>query len=126
MPSPDLIADCGSCAALCCVWTAFDASEDFAFSKPAGVACQYLRPDCRCAIHAQLTVRGLRGCAAYDCHGAGQHATRRLAGADLADRERQQLFFVLRDVHELLGLLGGAAALCSVSHGELTEALEVE
>ena len=95
MTRPDLVADCPRCAALCCVWSAFDASDDFAFSKPAGVACRNLRRDHRCAIHRELIGRGLRGCAAYDCHGAGQRATLSLVGGvtqeDVAaSRERLQ------------------------------------
>jgi hypothetical protein len=123
MTRPDLVADCTRCAALCCVWSAFDASDDFAFSKPAGVACPYLRRDHRCAIHDQLAGRGLRGCAAYDCHGAGPRATRLFAEIRLADRERHEVFLVLRDVHELLWLLTGAAALCPASHAELAAEL---
>jgi hypothetical protein len=116
---PGLVADCARCAALCCVWSTFDASDDFAFSKPAGVACPNLRRDCRCAVHDELAIRGLGGCAAYDCHGAGPRATRLFAGAELTDRERHDVFAVLRDAHELLWLLGGAARLCPPSHGDL-------
>jgi hypothetical protein len=123
MTRPDLVADCTRCAALCCVWSAFDASDDFAFSKPAGVACRHLRCDHRCAIHDQLVGRGLRGCAAYDCHGAGPRATRLFAAARLTDRQRHEAFLVLRDAHELLWLLDGAAALCPASQPELAAAL---
>lgn len=119
MTRPDLVADCTRCAALCCVWSAFDASDDFAFSKPAGVACHHLRRDHRCAIHDQLAGRGLRGCAAYDCHGAGPRATRLFAASRLTDRQRHEAFLVLRDAHELLWLLAGAAALCPASQPEL-------
>jgi hypothetical protein len=122
MTRPDLVADCTRCAALCCVWSAFDASDDFAFSKPAGVACRHLRRD-RCAIHDQLVGRGLRGCAAYDCHGAGPRATRLFAASRLTDRQRHEAFLVLRDAHELLWLLDGAAALCPASQPELATAL---
>jgi hypothetical protein len=100
----DLLPDCGSCAAICCVTTGFDAGEDFAFAKPAGVACRHLTPDLRCAVHDELVGRGLRGCAAYDCYGAGQKATRAGAGEDG--------FRALRDVHELLWLLTEAQKLC--------------
>lgn len=123
MTRPDLVADCTRCAALCCVWSAFDASDDFAFSKPAGVACRNLRRDHRCAIHDQLVGRGLRGCAAYDCHGAGPRATRLFAATRLTDRQRHEAFLVLRDAHELLWLLTGAAALCPASQPELAAAL---
>lgn len=118
----DLIADCAQCAAVCCVATSFDASEDFAFDKPAGTACPYVRPDCRCAIHDQLAVRGMRGCAIYDCHGAGPRVTRAFAGRPGCERERNEAFLVLRVVHEQLWLLSEAAALCerlSSSPGEL-------
>jgi hypothetical protein len=123
MTRPDLVADCTRCAALCCVWSAFDASDDFAFSKPAGVACHHLRRDHRCAIHDQLTGSGLRGCAAYDCHGAGPRATRLFAASRLTDRERHEAFLILRDAHELLWLLAGAAALCPASQPALAAEL---
>ena len=118
MPRLSLAADCGNCAALCCTWLAFDASEDFAFSKPAGVPCRHLRRD-RCAIHDDLAGRGLRGCALYDCHGAGPRATRMFAAAPLTDRERHDAFAILRELHELLWLLDGASALylkCKFDH----------
>lgn len=123
MTRPDLVADCTRCAALCCVWSAFDASDDFAFSKPAGIACRHLRRDHRCAIHHQLAGHGLGGCVAYDCHGAGPRATRLFAAAWLTDRQRHEVFLVLGDVHELLWLLTGAAALCPASHAELAAEL---
>ena len=85
MRRPDLVPDCGSCAALCCVATSFEAYEDFAFDKAAGVACRYLMRDCRCAIPDALVERGFRGCAAYDCYGASQRATRAFSGAHDAD-----------------------------------------
>ncbi len=106
MRRPDLVPDCERCAAVCCVATSFDASEDFAYSKSAGVACRYLR-DCRCAIHAELPERGFRGCAIYDCYGAGPRATRAFSGP-----QRDDAFLILRAVHELLFLLTEAAKLC--------------
>lgn len=123
MTRPDLVADCPRCAALCCVWSAFDASDDFAFGKPAGVACRHLRRDHRCAIHDQLAGRGLRGCAAYDCHGAGPRATRLFAATRLTARQRHDAFLALRDAHELLWLLTGAAALCPGSQPDLAAEL---
>lgn len=123
MTRPDLVADCTRCAALCCVWAAFDASDDFAFSKPAGTACRHLRRDHRCAVHPQLAGRGLRGCAAYDCHGAGPRATRLFDATRLTDRQRHEVFLVLRDAHELLWLLTGAATLCPASEPALATEL---
>jgi hypothetical protein len=114
MRRPDLVPDCGSCAALCCVATSFEASDDFAFDKAAGVACRYLRRDHRCAIHDELAVRGFPGCTVYDCYGAGQRATRAFAGTHDAE-QRNEAFRVLRVVHELLWLLTEAAKLCPPS-----------
>jgi len=128
MHRPELVADCGTCAALCCVLSGFDASEDFAFSKPTGVRCPNLLPSCRCAIHDELVVRGLAGCAAYDCHGAGPRATRLFAATLLTRRQRHDAFAMLREIHELLWLLTGAAALCADEpelRGELEQARDV-
>jgi hypothetical protein len=106
----ELVAACDRCAALCCTHLAFDASPAFAFSKAAGEACPHLRAN-RCSIHARLVACGFAGCAAYDCHGAGPRATRLFAEARLSPREEHEVFAVLRDVHELLWILDGAATL---------------
>lgn len=119
MRRPDLEADCASCAAICCTATSFAASEDFAFDKPAGVACGHLRRDGRCAIHDELAVRGFSGCAVYDCYGAGPRVTRAFAGVQGAERRRDAAFLALRVVHELLWLLTEAAKLCPASPAEL-------
>jgi len=113
MRRPDLVPDCASCAAVCCIATSFDASEDFAFDKAAGVGCQYLGRDCRCAIHEELLDRGFRGCAVYDCFGAGPRVTRAFAGMEDCDRERNDAFLILRVVHEQLWLLTEAGRLCN-------------
>lgn len=109
MPPVDLVADCDHCDALCCTHLAFDASPAFAFSKPAGVPCPHLRAN-RCSIHARLAARGFAGCAAYDCHGAGQRATalfarRAEAGHPLTDREKHDVFAALRELHEAMWIL---------------------
>ena len=101
MRRPDLVPDCASCAALCCVATSFDASEDFAIDKPAGKACPNLGDDCRCTIHDELVIRGFAGCAIYDCYGAGQRAN------GVAPS-----FLALRVIHELIWLLTETAKLC--------------
>ena len=112
---------------MCCVATSFDASEDFAFDKPAGTACRYVRPDCRCAIHDQLVERGFGGCAIYDCYGAGPRVTRAFAGRRGCDRARNEAFLILRVVHELLWLLTQAARRCSDQIDlDLARAIDVE
>ena len=124
MRRPDLVADCASCAAICCIATSFDASEDFAFAKPAGVACANLTRDCRCAIHDELAVHGFAGCAVYDCHGAGPRVTRAFAGVADRGQPRDAAFRILRVVHELLWLLTEAVKLGPP--GELAAQLAAE
>ena len=115
----DLVHDCARCAALCCVATSFDASDDFAFAKEAGVPCPHLTREHRCGIHDQLLERGFRGCAVYACHGAGQRATSELGDAGDAAARRNEAFLLLRVVHELLWYLTEAAKLCPASHGDV-------
>jgi hypothetical protein len=126
MRRPDLVPDCASCAALCCVATSFEASEDFAHDKPAGVPCRYLRRDCRCSIHEELGPRGYPGCAIYDCYGAGQRATRAFAGRPGSETERDVAFFTLRVLHELLWMLTEAFQLCPPACKGVRAELEVE
>jgi hypothetical protein len=80
MPDPSLRGDCARCAALCCVAVAFDRSESFAFDKPADTPCGNLDGGFGCALHARLADEGFRGCAAYDCYGAGQIVTQQMFG----------------------------------------------
>lgn len=119
MPRPDLVADCGRCAALCCIATSFDAGEDFAFAKAAGVRCRHLTREARCAIHERRSELGFSGCAIYDCHGAGQRATRAFATRPDSNLERNEAFFALRTVFELLWLLSQAQQLCPDSQPQL-------
>jgi hypothetical protein len=117
MLDPMLRADCARCAALCCVFLAFDRSELFAIDKAPGEPCPHLTSDCRCHIHAKLTRCGFGGCARYDCLGAGQHVTQHLFGGR-SWRENPELtrpmleaFRAMRGVHELLHLLDMAGRL---------------
>ena len=71
-PGLELRADCARCFALCCVAPTFAVSVDFAINKKAGKPCPNLHSDLRCGIHTQLRQQGFRGCAVYDCFGAGQ------------------------------------------------------
>ncbi|HEU4784906.1 MAG TPA: hypothetical protein VFS83_16330, partial [Ktedonobacterales bacterium] len=68
----NLRADCARCFALCCVAPTFAVSADFAINKRAGKPCPNLHSDFRCGIHTRLREKGFRGCAVYDCFGAGQ------------------------------------------------------
>lgn len=128
---PDLRADCGRCAGLCCVAPALAASADFAIDKPAGQPCHYLRPDFRCGIHDRLRSEGFPGCAVYDCFGAGQRVVQVTFGGrswrgdpELAGR-MFAAFAVLRQLHELLWHLAEALSMPAAGavHAELAGAL---
>ena len=112
-----LHADCGRCAALCCICLDFDRSEFFAFDKPAGVACSNLNANHQCHIHPDLIERGFSGCVHFDCLGAGQHVTQEVfAGRSWKDdpgllQPMSDAFRVMRRVHELLALLQTADRL---------------
>jgi uncharacterized protein YjbI with pentapeptide repeats len=128
---PSLRADCENCFALCCVAPAFSASADFAITKNAGQACPHLQSDFRCGIHTRLRQQGFRGCAAYDCFGAGQKVSQVTFGGQdwrRVPRTAKQMFAVfsiMRDLHELLWYLTEALTLQSARplHGELSHAL---
>lgn len=108
---------CEECCGLCCVAPAFLASADFAIDKAAGRPCPNLQPDFRCGIHSTLRDLGFPGCVAYDCLGAGQRVAQEVfAGADWqSNREIAPqmfaVFFVVRQLHELLWYLTEALGL---------------
>jgi uncharacterized protein YjbI with pentapeptide repeats len=126
-----LRADCGRCFGLCCVAPAFSVSADFAIDKPAGHPCPHLQPGFRCGIHHDLRGRGFRGCAVYDCFGAGQQVSQvTFGGRDWrqdpsAATQMYAVFPVMRQLHELLWYLAAALALppARAVHGELRHAL---
>ncbi|WP_390479726.1 pentapeptide repeat-containing protein, partial [Frankia casuarinae] len=125
-----LRADCGRCFALCCVAPAFSASVDFAIDKPAGTACPNLNAGFRCAVHEQLRPRGFRGCAVYDCFGAGQQVCQVTYGgrdwraAPDSARQMFDVFAVMRTLHELLWYLSEALSRPAAAplHAELHDA----
>ncbi len=113
---PLLRADCARCFALCCVAPAFAKAADFPLAKPAGQPCPNLREDHGCAIHTRLRPTGFTGCAAYDCHGAGQQVAQiTFAGRDWRQHPDQAaamfaVFPTMRALHELLTHLTHAQA----------------
>lgn len=112
-----LRADCQRCVGLCCVAPTFAASADFAIDKPAGQPCPHLESDFRCDIHANLRQQGFRGCAVYDCFGAGQYVSQMsFSGTDWRREPRLakqmfEVFAVVRQLHELLWHLAEALRL---------------
>ncbi|WP_163850481.1 hypothetical protein [Pseudooceanicola aestuarii] len=111
-----LHADCGACAALCCLALALDRGPSFAIDKAAGAPCPNLSGHL-CGIHSQLADRGFSGCTRYDCLGAGQRVVQELfAGRSWQDdpalaRPMMAAFADMRAVHERMELLRAAAVL---------------
>jgi uncharacterized protein YjbI with pentapeptide repeats len=124
----ELRADCGRCAALCCVGPAFSASAEFAIDKPAGQPCPHLTPGFRCSIHDRLRPSGFAGCAAFDCLGAGQQVVQvTFGGRDWRAEpeigpEMFETFAVMRRLHQLLWHLNEALALRPA--GQLARAVD--
>ncbi len=111
-----LAPDCARCSGLCCVALPFARSADFAVDKPVGRPCLNLADDDRCRVHDRLRSTGWRGCATYDCFGAGQHVSQVLFGG-VSWREDPSsaatMFAVLpvvHQLHEMLSHLREAAA----------------
>jgi hypothetical protein len=108
----------------------FARSADFPVDKAAGRPCTHLQPDLRCAIHDRLREKGYRGCATFDCFGAGQRVTQQtFPGADWranAHRAREifTAFGIVRQLHEMLVHLGQATTLVADGplHAELVAA----
>jgi uncharacterized protein YjbI with pentapeptide repeats len=111
-----LRADCGRCVGLCCVALPFAVSADFPVTKAAGEPCEHLQRNSRCDIHAGLREHGFRGCAVFDCFGAGQQVTQvTFGGRDWRDpavaASMYAAFAVMRQLHELLWYLCEAVSL---------------
>lgn len=102
-----LTADCTRCRGLCCVGLFFAATDGFPVDKEAGVPCVNLLPDCRCKIHGELAARGMKGCMAFDCLGAGQRTT---AGGG-SDGEQAVRFPAVWRLHRTLWYLHEALCL---------------
>ncbi len=113
----ELSADCARCFGLCCVVPAFARSVDFAIDKPAATPCPNLREDFGCGIHAELRPRGMPGCTAYDCFGAGQQVSQvTFEGVDWRSApttaaQMYAVFPVMRELHEFLWYLRESASL---------------
>jgi hypothetical protein len=120
----NLVADCSRCAGLCCVAPAFAASAEFAFSKPAGVACRHLDAGARCSIHDRLVPSGFPGCAAYDCFGAGQRTVALFGGSQRSAR-MLRAYEVVRQLHELLWYAADALSRPAAApvHADLSAAV---
>ncbi len=112
----DLTPDCNQCAALCCVFLAFDEGESFGFDKAAGEPCRNLSRHA-CTIHADLATTGFKGCVHFDCQGAGQRVVQEVfAGRSWRDQPElaapmEAAFRAMRRLHEDYALLTAAPRL---------------
>jgi len=97
----NLRADCERCFALCCVAPTFSISADFPITKKAGQACPNLQPDFRCGIHPRLRQQGFRGCAVYDCFGAGQ----KVSQITFAGRDWRQAPITAKQMFEVFAIM---------------------
>lgn len=107
----ELAIDCSNCCGLCCVALYFAKSEGFPKDKAPGKPCQHLQADFRCALHGELKAKGLHGCMAYDCFGAGQKTTQVLYGGGSwrdpqIDAEQMfKAYLKLYQIHQMLWYL---------------------
>lgn len=113
----ELRVDCKNCFGLCCVALYFSASEGFPTNKDAGKPCINLQSDFTCSVHKSLKKKGLKGCTAYDCFGAGQKVAQvTFRGQDWRQAsesadEMFKAFLIMRQLHEMLWYLSEAFIL---------------
>ncbi|MBU3184043.1 pentapeptide repeat-containing protein [Clostridium estertheticum] len=119
----NLRVDCKNCFGLCCVALYFSASEGFPIDKDAGRPCINLQSDFNCSVHKDLRDKGLKGCTAYDCFGAGQKVAQvTYSGRDWrlvpeSAKQMFEVFLIMRQLHEMLWYLTEASTL-QVAHSE--------
>lgn len=110
----NLRVDCQKCFGFCCVALYFSASEGFPTDKDAGKPCINLQSDFKCAVHKNLREKGLKGCTAYDCFGAGQKVAQSTYGGQDWKRDPENakqmfdVFLVMRGLYEMLWYLAEA------------------
>lgn len=137
VPSPDkdlfnLRADCENCFGLCCVALYFSTTEGFPEDKEAGQPCINLQTDFRCSVYPSLRERGLKGCIAFDCFGAGQKVSQiSFSGNDWQNSPAStdmmfKVFLIMRHLHELLWYLTDALNSMPARsiHGAISAMLE--
>lgn len=109
--------DCQKCFGFCCVALYFSVLEGFPVDKEAGKPCLNLQNDFSCGIHSSLIGKGLKGCTAYDCFGAGQKVAQiTYNGQDWrkvpeSAQAMFEVFSIMRQLHEILWYLTEALFL---------------
>jgi uncharacterized protein YjbI with pentapeptide repeats len=133
----NLRADCENCFGLCCVALPYAKSADFAFDKDSGTPCRNLQSNYLCGIHNELRNRGFRGCAAYECFGAGQKVSQSTYnGKDWRTNkdvslEMFEVYPIMQQLHEMLWYLnealtnGAAKSIYKELHNSLIETEEL-
>lgn len=122
----ELKIECEKCFGLCCVALYFSSSEGFPTNKNAGEPCINLQSDFTCSVHNNLRNKGLKGCTAYDCLGAGQKVAQiTFSGQDWRQdpesaNQMFEAFLIMRQLHEMLWYLTQALSL-QTDHGTKVE-----
>ncbi|WP_234124893.1 pentapeptide repeat-containing protein [Clostridium hydrogenum] len=107
----ELKIDCEKCFGLCCTALYFSASEGFPNNKDAGKPCINLQSDFTCSVHKKLSDKGLKGCTAYDCFGAGQKLAQvTFKGQSWRENKESankmfEAFLIMRQLHEMMWYL---------------------
>jgi Uncharacterized low-complexity proteins len=98
---------CERCFGLCCVALYYSKQDGFPQDKSAGTPCLKLDAGFRCSVHEKLGELGLKGCAAYECFGAGQQVSQvTFAGESWRSQPASagmmfRVFLILRHLYEL-------------------------
>lgn len=118
----ELKADCKGCFGLCCIALYFSASDGFPTNKDAGKPCINLKEDFTCSVHTSLKDRGLKGCTAYECFGAGQkiakvtYEGKNWRHVPEVSKQMFEVFLIMRQLHEMLWYLTEAFDIHNESH----------
>lgn len=113
----NLKIDCKNCFGFCCVALYFSASDGFPTNKKSGKPCINLKSDFSCSIHKDLRKKGLKGCTAYDCFGAGQkvaqvtYSRHDWMQTPKSANQMFEVFLIMRQLHEMLWYLAESLTL---------------
>lgn len=113
-----LRSNCETCFGFCCAALFFTASDGFPINKEAGKPCPHLVEQFKCDIHSKLQEKGLKGCMAYECFGAGQRVAQ-ATYSGISWRENPELknemfdsFLMVHKLHEMRWYLSCAELTC--------------
>jgi uncharacterized protein YjbI with pentapeptide repeats len=92
----------------------YSKQDGFPEDKSAGTPCSNLDTEFRCSVHEKLGGLGLKGCAAYECFGAGQQVSQvTFAGENWRSHPASagmmfRVFLIMRHLYELCWYLNEA------------------